>query len=64
LHYNQLWYKKGFYISRVLKISRYYFLDNFMENFKKTKCQINLQFLVFTHIAQISLRADSKAMNQ
>jgi hypothetical protein len=36
----------------VLKISRYYFLDNFMENFQKIIFQINLQFSVFTHIAQ------------
>jgi hypothetical protein len=33
----------------VLKISRYYFLDNFMENFQKTIFQINLQFSVFSH---------------
>jgi hypothetical protein len=50
LHYN--FGKKGihFYISRVLNISRYYFLDNFMENLKKNQFSINYQFSVFTHM--------------
>jgi hypothetical protein len=32
-----------------------------MENFQKTIFQMNLQFSVFTHIAQTPLRADSKS---
>jgi hypothetical protein len=62
LHYNFGIKRDSFlHYSRVLKITRYYILDNFMENFQKTICQINLQFSVFTHISQTPLRADSKS---